>query len=294
MVDRLEAIASGARERRALLYGLASVALWSTSATGFKLGLRELAPVQLLLLGCAVALLGFAVARRFATATLSWRRHIAAAALGMVNPLIYYVLLFEAYSRLPAQIAQPLNYTWALTLALLAIPLLRQRLSVYGWCGALIGYAGAIVVLTRGELADFQRFDTLGVLLALFSTLLWALYWIALIRLRIPPAVTMFNGFAVATPLAALLCHATVGLPPLTVESVGYGAWVGLVEFFGAFLLWQRALALTAKVGRMSQLVFLAPFLSLVPVWLVLGEQIHPSAVVGLALIVGGVALSRR
>ena len=282
------------RERRALGYALASVLLWSTVATGFKLGLRELAPVQLLFLGTVVALAFFAVARCFVTVSLTPRQHLAAAATGLLNPLAYYLILFEAYDRLPAQIAQPLNYTWAIALALLAVPLLRQRLGGRGWLGILVGYAGVLVVLTRGEFAGFGRFDTVGVVLALLSTLLWALYWIATVRLRIHPVPLMLNGFAVATLLIAAICHATVGLPSITLATAGYGLWVGLVEIGVTFLLWQRALALTAHAGRISQLIFLSPLLSLVLIATVLGEAIHVSAIIGLLMIVGGLALSRR
>ena len=47
--------------------------------------------------------------------------------LGLINPTAYYLILFAAYDRLPAHIAQPINYT-CITLALLAVPLLGQRL----------------------------------------------------------------------------------------------------------------------------------------------------------------------
>ena len=292
--DGIERIAGPRRERLALGYALASVALWATVATGFKLGLRELAPVQLLFLGCCVALAFFAVARCFVSATLSAREHVTTTALGLVTPLAYYLVLFEAYDRLPAQIAQPLNYTWAIAIAVLAMPMLRQRLSWRGWCGVFVGYAGVAVLLSRGEFAGFAHFDAFGVALALFSTLLWAGYWIATVRLRVHPVPMMLNGFALATPLVALICHLGPGLPTLTMRTVGFGAWVGLVEIGVTFLLWQRALRLTAKAGRISQLIFLSPFLSLVLIAVVLGERIHPSAVVGLALIVGGLVLSRR
>ncbi|MCY3840854.1 MAG: DMT family transporter, partial [Gammaproteobacteria bacterium] len=186
------------RERRALLYALTSVALWSTVATGFKLGLRDLAPVQLLLLGCVVALVFFAAARGFASAKLSLRQHLAAAALGLVNPFAYYLILFEAYDRLPAQIAQPLNFTWAIALALLAMPLLRQRLSARGWIGVVVGYVGVVVILTKGEFDGLAHFDPAGVALALGSALIWAWYWIMTVRLGIHPVPLMLNGFAVA------------------------------------------------------------------------------------------------
>lgn len=283
-----------ARERRALLFALAAVALWSTVATGFKLGLRELAPVQLLLMGCLAALVFFAAARPFVRAGLTPHQHLAAAGLGLLNPLAYYLVLFEAYDRLPAQIAQPLNFTWAIALALLAIPLLRQRLSARGWAGICVGYAGVVVLLTQGEFDGFGRFDPLGTALALSSSVIWAMYWILTVRLGIHPVPLMLNGFAVATATVAAICWMTTGLPTLNLRILGYGAWVGLVETGVTFLLWHRALALTGNAGRLGQLIFLSPFLSLVLIANVLGEDIHPSAVVALAMIVGGLALSRR
>ena len=59
----------------------------------------------------------------------------------------YYLILFAAYDRLPAHIAQPINYTWAITLALLAVPLLGQRLSKRTLTGILISYLGVVLLV---------------------------------------------------------------------------------------------------------------------------------------------------
>ena len=150
-----------------------------------------------------------------------------------------------------------------------------------------------LVLLTRGELAGFGHFDAVGVALAVASTLLWAWYWIMTVRLGIHPVVLMLNSFAIASVLLAIVCLTTDGLPAISWETLGYGAWVGLVEMGVAFLLWQRALALTGNAGRVGVLIFLAPFLSLVLIATVLGEVIHPSAVAGLVLIVAGLVLAR-
>ena len=250
--------------------------------------------MQLLFLGCAAALAFFAAARLFVTATLTARQHLSAAALGLLNPFGYYLLLFEAYDRLPAQIAQPLNYLWAVTLALLAIPVLGQRLPARGWIGVAVSYAGVAILLTRGGSEGLGRFDTAGVALALGSTVLWAAYWLATVRLGVPAVPLMLNGFAAGTVAVGALCAATAGLPPITPANLGYAAWVGLVEIGIAFLAWQRALALTRQAGRLGALIFLSPFLSLVMIAAVLGERIHPSAPAALLLIVAGLALSRR
>ena len=58
-------------ERSALLFGLSAVLLWSTVATGFKLGLRVLEPVQLLWLG---SMISFAFFGSCFLVTRAWRR----------------------------------------------------------------------------------------------------------------------------------------------------------------------------------------------------------------------------
>ena len=60
------------------------------------------------------------------------------------------------------------------------------------------------------------------------------------------------------------------------------------------FVLWISALRLSRNTAQVSGLIFLAPFLSLVWIHQVLGEAIHPSTLVGLVLIVGGIILVQR
>jgi hypothetical protein len=60
--------------------------------------------------------------------SLSGRDIICSVGLGFLNPFAYYFVLLQAYDLLPAQEAQPLNCTWAITLSLLSVPLLKQPL----------------------------------------------------------------------------------------------------------------------------------------------------------------------
>ena len=283
------------RETQAILFGLAAVALWSTVATVFKLGLAFLTPIQMLWLGSVFSLAFFTVSKLVIAPTPITRSvYFRAALLGLVNPLAYYLILFEAYDRLPAQIAQPLNYTWAITLAILAIPLLKQRLSSKALIGIGISYVGVVILVTRGASVGFDTFDMVGITLALLSTLLWSLYWLATIRLECHPAPLMLIGFAVATPIIGLLCWSTDGFPPLTPRTLSVGVWVGLFEMGVTFLLWQQALSRTRQVAKISQLIFLSPFISLFLIHQILGESVHPSAVIALGLIVLGVVLVNK
>jgi len=286
-------------ERRAVLYGIGAVLLWSTVATGFKLGLRELAPLELLWLGAATSFAFFAAAslltgRWPVIARLSGRDWLRLGALGLLNPFLYYLILFEAYARLPAQIAQPLNYTWAITLALLAIPILGQRMSWRMGAGMLVSYCGVVVLLSQGRADGFATVDSIGVALALGSTLVWAVYWLATVRASDDPLVMMTASFAVGAAAIGLACAFTLGLPAVSARRLGFGAWVGLVEMGVTFLLWQQALRRTAHAGRVAQLIFLSPFISLVLIDRVLGEHVHASSFVGLAGIVAGLLIAGR
>jgi drug/metabolite transporter (DMT)-like permease len=212
----------------------------------------------------------------------------------LLNPVVYYLVLFEAYDRLPAQIAQPLNYTWAIMLAVLAIPVLGQRLTGRTAMGIAIGYVGVLVLLTQGKFDGLPDLDWPGVFLAFGSTILWAGYWLFNARSTTEPAALMATSFLMALPVLAVICLLGPGLPALTAENLFYGAWVGLVEMGITFLLWQQALRLSQHAARLGQLIFLSPFLSLLMIGAVLGETIYLTSWIGLGIIVSGLLVTGR
>jgi drug/metabolite transporter (DMT)-like permease len=280
-------------ESSAIAFGISAVLLWSTVATGFKLGLGVLATDQLLLLGTAISWLVFLLA-------VVWRRSLAvsrndfilAIGLGLINPWAYYLVLFAAYDRLPAHIAQPLNYTWAITLAILAVPILKQRLNGRTLVGIGTSYLGVVALLNLSSAAEHDSLDYFGVALALGSTVLWALYWLLNTRSQSDPASMMFVSFSVGLPIVFVTCMAGSGLPSVTGEAMIYGTWVGLVEMGVTFLLWQQALKRTRNTAKIGQLIFLSPFLSLFFIGWFIGEDISAGAVGSLALIVLGIGVA--
>ncbi|MBA4503165.1 DMT family transporter [Marinobacterium marinum] len=281
-------------QSRAILLALMAVLMWSTVATAFKLSLQHMSPLQLLGwagLGSSVVLaLGVSWQKGWHELSCEWRRRpLFYLALGALNPAFYYLVLFRAYDLLPAQQAQALNYTWALTLALLAVPLLKQRLQRVDIMAMLLGYGGALVIATKGNLLALE-FDSLtGVLLALFSTLLWALYWILNTRAEGSPAVTLLLCFLCGTPMVWLLMAWQGELQLPAWQGLLGAAYVGLFEMGLTFMLWLGALRAATHVSRISNLIFLSPFLSLIFIHFLLHEPIAPATFVGLGLIVTAV-----
>lgn len=203
-------------QKTAMLYGLGTVLLWSTVATAFKLALADLAPVQMLLVACTASVVVMAIIlvlqkRWHLVFSLEKKQYVQSFGMGLINPCLYYFLLFGAFDRLPAQEAQPLNYTWALVLAYLSVPFLGHRLRKLDILAGLVCYAGVVVIATRGAVTTLSFSDPLGVALAIGSTLVWASYWIIATRDTRDPVVGLFLNFLFGLPVIVLICWWTEG-----------------------------------------------------------------------------------
>ncbi len=285
-------------QKQAMFYGLGTVLLWSTVATAFKLALVDLAPVQMLLVACTASIFVMAGAlmimgRWQQVFQLSKRQYLQSVGMGLINPCLYYFLLFGAFDRLPAQEAQPLNYTWALVLAYLSVPFLGQKLRRIDILAGLVCYAGVVVIATRGAVTSLSFSDPLGVSLALGSTLVWASYWIIATRDTRDPVVGLFLNFLFGWPVIALACWYTAGLALPLGGSLVAALYVGVFEMGVAFVLWSQAMKKAVNTSKVSNLIFISPFLSLVFIYFILGEVILPSTYVGLALILAGLWLQQ-
>ncbi len=285
-------------QRRAYAFAAAAVLLWSTIPTAFKLSLARLDFIQLLfystLFSCLVLAGLLAVRGRLRRCLASPRREYARSlGLGFLNPFLYYLIVLKAYELLPAQMAQPLNYTWAIALALLSVPLLKQRLGSRGVLAGLVSYGGVWVISTRGRIVGLGLVDPLGVGLALGSAFVWALYWILNTKDEMDPTERLFLNFLMSVPLVLAACVVFSDLRPSGAAAVLSAAYIGVVEMGVTFVLWLSALRLSGSTARISYLIFVAPFLSLVFVRMVLGEAILPSTLVGLVLIVAGLVIQR-
>jgi drug/metabolite transporter (DMT)-like permease len=253
---------------------------------------------QLLLLANAVAVLVLGVMLLAGgllpvLRSMSRREHARSVALGLMNPVAYYLLLFKAYGMLPAQVAQPVNYTWAIALSLLAVPLLGQRIAVAELLAAAIAYAGVVVIsLGSAGPASGVRWD--GIALALVTTVVWALYWIANSRAHSDPVVRVFLNFLYALPASVVACALLADFTLPRGASLLGALWVGVFEMGLTFVFWQRALLLSVNAARVSNLIFVTPFLALLPIALVLGEPIAPSTLPGMLLILGGLFVQQR
>ena len=287
------------RENMAMLYALSAVLIWSTVATVLTLTLRYMKKEEMLLWAFSAS---FIVLGTMLLATRRqhrlksylrkyWKQSIV---LGTMNPFIYYFTLFYAYELLPAQEAQAINYTWALMLAYLSVPILGHRLRRQDIVAGLLCYFGVLILATHGALLTLEFSHPRGVLVALASTLFWALYWIYVTKLKEDTIVILFANFGVGLTwivIYVLFAHIEIQMHPVGMMGTLY---IGLFEMGVTFVLWGKALALTTRTSVISNLIFLSPILSLFLIHFIAGESIYISTIVALGFILFGLLIQQR
>ncbi|MEM5529463.1 DMT family transporter [Gammaproteobacteria bacterium AS21] len=281
------------KQNKAVLLGLAAVLLWSTVATAFSISLSYLTPAQLLTVCaitsfiCLISLVAYKgqMKELVVTAKTSYKSSLL---FGAINPFIYYLVLLEAYRLLPAQEAQSINYTWAIMLSFMAIPILKQKLLLADIIAAILCYFGVLVIATQGQLASLSFSNLTGVLFALLSTVIWALYWLLNTKDSRPSLIGLTLNFAFSLPLIIgyYFLTSTDALWPS--EGIMGAIYIGLFEMGITFVLWNTALKLTDKATKIANLIFLSPILSIVWLSQLTDEVIQLSTLIGLSFILFG------
>ncbi len=282
--------------RKAFLLAILAVLFWSTIPTAFKIGLRHQDTLQLLTGACFTSTLVLGILLIFGKryknlATFRKSDLWFSLLMGLLNPVAYYLILFRAYSILPAQVAQPLNMIWPIVLVLISIPLLKQKISLKSIRAMLISFSGIIVISLQGGSGPKDPENRLGIVLALSTSIIWAIYFIYNARDNKDPVARLFLNFMFASILLLAIGLLRGNLLALTPQAIGSAIYVGVFEMGITFVLWLLAMQYAPTADRISNLVFMAPFINLVIVRLVLNETIFLTTLYGIILLISGILI---
>jgi drug/metabolite transporter (DMT)-like permease len=286
------------KQSRAYVFALLTVLFWATAATAFKIALRDLNNIQLLFIANLTSLI---VIFSFLLLSGKWvllktikLNGLALSALqGFLNPFAYYIVIFKAYTLLPAQIAQPVNFIWPVVLFLLSVPILRQPLKATGLLSLLVSFGGVFVLAGQGNLHNFHIEEPAGIILALSSSVIWAIFWLINVRDKRDDIVKLFMSFGFSMVYIILVAVTRNELSDLLSKPWIPAIYVGLFEMGITFILWLKALTLSESTAKVANLIYLTPFMSLLVIHFVLGEDLMITSVLGLCLIVAGIFIGR-
>lgn len=283
------------KSSQAFIYAALAVFLWGTIPTAFKIALTELTIVTMLgittFVSLAVLFSIVAVSGKLRLIReMSAREVMWSALLGLINPVGYYLILLAAYSRLPGQVAQPINMIWPLILVFFSIPLLHQRIPARSFIALAVSLAGVYIISSQGAPFHPGRSDTTGVLLALVSGILWALYFVINARDRRDEAVKLTASFFFGAIYMIIIMSVSGSFgETISLRGAAASAYCGFFEMGITFWLWLRAMQLAETTDRISNLVYFAPVISLVLLHFIINEPIYYTTPIGLLLITGSV-----
>lgn len=286
--------------RKSYIYALIAILFWATVPTAFKISLGELGILQMLTLASITSAIALFIAMMADGKTSLIKKStsgqlLKSALLGLINPFIYYIILLKAYSLLPAQVAQPLNMIWPIILVFLSVPLLKQKIPAKSFIALFISFAGVYTISSQGKLLNPGQSNPEGVLLATGSSVFWAFYFILNVRDKRDESVKLFLNFLFGSIYLIITMLVKGGFDvTFTAKGIFASVYIGLFEMGITFLFWLRALQLASSTDKVSNLVYLAPFMSLILVHFILGEHIYYTTMAGLLLIVVGILIQDR
>jgi drug/metabolite transporter (DMT)-like permease len=280
-----------ADNKKAIMLALVATFFWSTVASAFEIGLRYLSPIQFLgwvILFAWIALTIIGTIKGIWKLKYDRKTILLGFIGGILNPFAYYLVLFNAYDQLPAQIAQSLNYTWPIVLVIFSALFLKQPFRALVFVGMLVSLSG-VVVISFGSIESELPVTILGIILATGSSLIWASYWIINKLRDTNPIQQIWLNFTFALLLITPLIMLTGGVE--TPEPKGWLAisYSALFEMALTFVIWLTAMKLASSTDKISHYIYISPFLSLIFINLILDEPILETTIFGLGLIVAGI-----
>lgn len=223
-----------------------------------------------------------------------WREILWLGGLGMVicGAGVYLSLRYTTASN-----AALIYSSSAISIVLLEAYFFREKLSAARLIGTLIGFAGVAVIILHGELSRLLTWEfslgDIGIAICAFA---WAVYSIILKRkeLRALPTLPLFAAIAIVGSLT---------LTPLMLWELAQGAfprgqqqWTAIVALalfpsVIAFGLYQ-ILVKRAGPSLTGMSLYLLPVYGAALAVLTLGETLYAYHAIGLALVLGGIALA--
>jgi drug/metabolite transporter (DMT)-like permease len=288
------------KTRQSYIYAGIAILFWSTVPTAFKISLGELDILPMLtiavLTSAVVLLIVILSGKKFELLKKTTGKELfSSALLGLINPFLYYLILLKAYQLLPAQIAQPLNMIWPIILVFLSVLILKQKIERKSFIALFISFAGVYIISSQGKLFTSGQSNLTGILLATGSSVFWAVYFILNVKDKRDEAVKLFLNFLFGS-FYLIIAMVIVGKWPFETGFTGIAAsvYVGIFEMGITFLFWLKALQMAATTDKVSNLVYLAPFISLVFVHYILHEPVYYTTPAGLLLIISGILIQNR
>lgn len=270
--------------------------LWGSFAAVSKLVLGELDNYQL---QCYMFGIGFIGIGLVIVCSAEYRAELARLRFAQAGKLAllgvfsycYYFFYTKSLGMIPVVEASMLNYMFPLFIVLLGITVFGEKTTLPKLAAIVAGFVGMIVIVTGGQAIDIASFNLAGDLLALGGAMSWALFSHLTRRSQTSMIVANFIYTTSSFVLSAisLFVYSSPGALPSS-GTLAELVWLGLSNLIFGNLLWIRALK-RCPPSLVASLSFVTPFVTLLFIWLLLGESLSAAQFVGFAIVIAGLAI---
>lgn len=278
---------------RATTIGFTAILLWALLAL-FTVGTQPVPPLQLnamcFLVGGTIGLIW-----TISTGQLSALRGIPPLAyvLGIVGLCGYHALYFAALRHAPAAEAGLIAYLWPLLIVLFSGLLPGERLRPAHLVGALLGFAGAAIIIIGGQSGYDPKYLE-GYLLAIACALTWSGYSVLSRRFATVPTAAV-TVFCLATSAISAALHLGLERTVWPTNATGWGSVLalGLGPVGLAFYSWDIGVK-RGDIQLLGVASYAAPLLSTLA--LIIAGIADPTWKIAIAamLITGGALIAAR
>ncbi|MBI2647483.1 DMT family transporter, partial [Candidatus Woesearchaeota archaeon] len=275
-------------EKISYLYVALVVLLWASTAAVGKLMLKNLNNLQVLFYTSLIASISLFIIVLFQKKFLLIKkyklkdyRHFAY--MGFICVFLYYIFLFAGLMFAPAQEALIVNYTWPIWVVIFAMILLKEEFNLKKMLAILLGFIGVYVVVTKGDIFSLSIANIKGDLFAFAGAISYGIFSVLGKEHNYDKFTSMMFYYTFTFVFITISNLIFSEIPKISLCELAGLTWLGIFTSGLAFVFWFLALK-HGDTAKMSNIVFLTPFLSLVFIYFLLGEKILFSSVIGLIL----------
>ena len=274
-----------------LLIILSTFLMGSSFAVG-KIGLAYSSPLLLVALrfiiaGITMAVIVSVFKRPHPTTKGNWLKMLM---VGSFQTAGVMGCIFLSLQTITAGESSILTFSNPLLVIIFGTIFLKIRYKLFQWVGVLLGLIG--IGVTVGVQLEFK----IGIIFGIFSAVFWATAtllvntwgktfdtWVlSAYQMLFGGLLLLLGSFLLENPFFILNNH-----------SVFILLWLSIMSSIVQFAVWYYLLQ-NGDPGKTSSFLFLAPFFGVLSGWLLLGETLYPSIIVGALFIITGIYLVNR